>query len=129
MEPKTKVMYVDDEALNRLVFTKLLAIEAFDVLIAKDGMEALDLLDAHPDVKLIFSDLQMPFMDGIEFIKKAREKYPQKAYALLTCMEKTTIIQQALDSKQIFTYLRKPLNIVELKNVINEMLKLESVEE
>ena len=123
MTPKTKVLYVDDEALNRLVFSKLLTIESFDVIIAKDGIEALDLLDAHPDVKLIFSDLQMPFMDGIEFIKKAREKYPQKAYALLTCMEKTTIIQHALDSNQICAYLQKPLNITVIKDTIETMLK------
>jgi len=127
MKNLIKIMYVDDEPLNRLLFHKLIDKENIEVFLAHDGIEALKLLNNNPGINLIFSDMQMPIMDGIEFIQKAREKYPDKKYVLLTCMEKTPPIQQALDSMIICKFLRKPVSHKVIIDTINETIHKEKL--
>lgn len=55
-----------------------------DVLEAHDGVAALKLLVAHPDVILLFTDLKMPRMDGLELAKCAAELMPKLRIALTT---------------------------------------------
>ncbi len=122
MEVKIKILYVDDEPRNRLLFHMLIANEHIKVFLANDGNEALKLLDSIPDINMIFSDMQMPLMNGIEFIQKAKEKYPDKKYAIVTCMEKTPEIQQALDSMIICRFLQKPIRRKAIMDTINETI-------
>ena len=72
------VMIVDDSLTVRRITSRLLSREGFDVLTARDGIDALELLETEaetPDVILL--DIEMPRMDGFEFMKtiKANPKY------------------------------------------------------
>lgn len=65
------IMVVDDSVTVRKVTTRLLEREGFDVVTAKDGVEAMNMLqDCHPDVMLL--DIEMPRMDGFEVAKNVR---------------------------------------------------------
>jgi len=65
------VMVVDDSLTVRKFTTRLLAREGFEVITARDGVDALKLLsDRAPDVILL--DIEMPRMDGFEFAKTIR---------------------------------------------------------
>ncbi len=65
------VMIVDDSLTVRKITSRLLAREGFDVVTAKDGVDALELLQTEaPDVILL--DIEMPRMDGFEFTKKIK---------------------------------------------------------
>jgi chemosensory pili system protein ChpA (sensor histidine kinase/response regulator) len=65
---RPQVMIVDDSLTVRKITSRLLAREGFDVLTAKDGVDALQVLIDHtPDVILL--DIEMPRMDGFEFTK------------------------------------------------------------
>ncbi len=127
MEVKIKILYVDDEPRNRLLFNMLILKENIEVFLANDGNNALKLLNNNPDINLIFSDMQMPLMNGIEFIHKAKEKYPDKKYVLVTCMEKTPAIQQAIDSMTICKFLRKPISHKAIMDTINETIHKEKL--
>src|SRR5512145_2148147 len=109
---KTKVLYVDDEPINLQLF-KINFTEKFDVYIAKDGFEGLEILDKELGIMVIICDMKMPEMNGIEFVKHAKERYPDKKYYILTGYEITSEIQEALDSGLILRYFSKPLNIKE----------------
>ena len=65
------IMVVDDSLTVRKITGRLLAKEGYQVLTAKDGVDALQLLaDHHPDVMLV--DIEMPRMDGFELTKNIR---------------------------------------------------------
>ena len=66
-----KVLLVDDVAENLLVLEALLRREALEILTARSGAEALELLQAH-DVCLALLDVQMPEMDGFELAELMR---------------------------------------------------------
>ena len=71
MEYKILVADDDKEILNAIKI--YLTNEQMIVYTASDGQEALDMLEAHPDVHLIIMDLMMPKMDGIQAILKIRQ--------------------------------------------------------
>jgi two-component system chemotaxis response regulator CheY len=68
-----KILVVDDSAAIRQSITFILSQEGFDTVEAGDGLEALAALGSLEAVDLIITDVNMPNLDGIGFIKKARE--------------------------------------------------------
>lgn len=68
-----KVLVVDDSAAIRQSITYVLQQGGYDVVEAKDGMDGLSVLQGMDVVDLIITDVNMPNMDGITFIKKVRE--------------------------------------------------------
>lgn len=63
-------LVIDDEVFVRKLLAHLLGrLGVTEVLACEDGRDALALLDERPDIDLIFLDLQMPGMDGVEFIR------------------------------------------------------------
>jgi chemosensory pili system protein ChpA (sensor histidine kinase/response regulator) len=65
------IMVVDDSLTVRKITSRLLLREGYQVILAKDGVDALEhLLDAPPDV--ILSDIEMPRMDGFDFVRNLR---------------------------------------------------------
>lgn len=118
---KTKILYVEDEVLNRKLF-ELHFSRKYEVYIAEDGLQGLDVLDNHTDIFVIISDMKMPGMNGLEFIRKAKESYPLKKYFILTGFEISQEIEQALDSGLILKYFRKPFNAKEIESVIDSVI-------
>ena len=72
MEPRGRILIVDDEANARTALAELVRDEGYSVETAADGFKALPKLDEFaPD--LVLTDLKMPGMDGIALMRKARE--------------------------------------------------------
>ncbi len=71
-----KILFVDDEERLRVTTKAILESQGYDVLCAKDGIDGLAALKGSlPD--LIISDLQMPNMNGFEFLAVIRQRFPQ----------------------------------------------------
>jgi two-component system cell cycle sensor histidine kinase/response regulator CckA len=60
------VLVVEDQDPVRAMIVRILAGDGYLVLEARDGVEALEVLEANPDVSLILTDLEMPRMNGFE---------------------------------------------------------------
>jgi signal transduction histidine kinase len=67
------VLLADDNAINRVIFKKLITLTSAKVIMAKNGVECIELFNIHQP-KVIFMDIQMPVMDGIEAFKIIRDK-------------------------------------------------------
>ena len=117
-----KVLYVDDEYIN-LDLLRLTFLNEFDVMTALSGPEGLEILEQHPDIHVIISDLRMPGMDGLEFIRTTKQRYPDKVCMLLTAYMESEVMMEGFNKELLFRYLMKPFNRDELKVTIMEALE------
>ena len=68
-----KVMVVDDSNLIHQMYKMVLMRYRCAIVHAQNGQEAMDKLAQNPDVNLMFVDINMPVMSGLDFIKKVKE--------------------------------------------------------
>jgi two-component system, response regulator PdtaR len=72
------ILLVEDEELLRLCAADLLEERGFQVLEAPDADEALRIMAERPDVRLLFTDIQMPgALNGMELARKVHEQWPK----------------------------------------------------
>lgn len=119
MEKNVTILYVDDEPTNLALFEINFG-EHYTILTAENGFSGLDVLAQNPDIPLIISDMKMPRMNGLEFITKANELYPDKKFYILTGYEITSEIQQSLNTGLIRKYFSKPLNVKAIDDEIRK---------
>lgn len=79
-----KVMLVDDAAMMRLVISNFIApLPEFEIVAsAANGKAALEQLKKHPELELILLDIEMPEMDGLEFLRHAKLRTRAKIVVL-----------------------------------------------
>ena len=73
MKTNLKVLVADDDNVSRFILKKILEPFSREVLLAKTGVEAVTACQDNPDIDLILMDALMPYMNGIEAVKKIRE--------------------------------------------------------
>jgi len=116
-----RILYVDDETIN-LELLQLTFMEKFDVITAESAEEGLSLLALNPDIHVIISDLRMPVMNGLDFIKEIKQQYPDKVCMLLTGFLETDVMLEGFNKELIFRYIMKPWKRAELEHAIREAL-------
>jgi YesN/AraC family two-component response regulator len=79
------------------------------------ALEVLELLD--PDVILVFSDIEMPEMNGLELLEQVREKWPHVRIYLATAYDSPSYNQRAADLGA-HGYLTKPLDFSALRQIM-----------
>lgn len=78
-----KVLVVDDSSPSRNYLSNLLHRHNFKVHEALDGVDALQVLQRHPDIKLVITDQEMPNMNGITLTNRIREKYSKEDMSII----------------------------------------------
>lgn len=116
-----KILYVDDELINLQLFDINFR-NKYEVFTADNGMKGLEILANNIDILVVVSDMKMPNMNGIEFIKTAKSIYPTIKFYILTGFEITQEIQEAITSNLIIKYFMKPFNINEIDASIKEAI-------
>jgi CheY-like chemotaxis protein len=116
-------LVIDDEATIISVVTRFLEGQGCQALSARDGRQALDLLQEQ-DVDFIISDVKMPGMGGDEFFRVLGERNPAltKRVLFLTGAALTEKVKAFLDAIPN-PYLEKPFNLKDLKAMIAEILE------
>ncbi|WP_224004651.1 response regulator [Aureimonas sp. SA4125] len=81
---KRVVLVVDDEPLVRMNAVDMFEDLGFEVVEAADGAAALVILEARPDVSLLFTDCRMPGISGPELAKIASQRWPDLRIVLVS---------------------------------------------
>lgn len=117
------IMVVDDSLTVRKVTSRLLEREGCEVLIAKDGVGAINLLrETIPDVMLI--DLEMPHMNGFELIRNVRNNSDTKNIPIIIISSRTADKHRKMaDELGVNGFLGKPYNEEELLNHITQYIR------
>jgi len=109
---KRKLLVVDDEVCIRELFEKVFTIAGYTVRSAESAEEALDVLKKD-DIHVIFLDLKLPDMNGIELCKKLRKEKPKDIIYAVSGY--TSPLEEEYSLKAGFDgYLRKPVELKEL---------------
>lgn len=116
---KRKVLYVDDEDINLKLF-ELTFRNEFEVKTALSAADGLDILENDSDIRLVLSDLRMPEMDGLQFIKVIKEKDSKVTCMLLTGFIESDVMLEGFNKELLYRYLTKPWKKAALLDVINE---------
>ena len=119
------VLIVDDSRSMRKVIQKALQLSGFQVgecLEASNGQEALDILEGNW-IDLIVSDIQMPVMDGIEFIRSLRERdIGRDTPVVFVTSEANQERLARLMDLGAGGYIRKPFRPEEIGNLLNRVI-------
>jgi len=103
----TRILLVDDEANVLNGFRRTLG-SKYDCLFAQGAAEALSELCQSTDIAVIVTDMRMPGMDGVTFIKQARQVAPNAIYMMLTGNADLDTAAEAVNQGQVFRFLNKP---------------------
>jgi signal transduction histidine kinase len=123
MTDKRILIVDDDEAiLGSLSVLLDLVFEEYNTITAESAKKALRILEEN-DISLIISDFLMPEMDGIQFLIKAKELYPDIPRILLTGYADKENAIKAINNAGIYYYLEKPWDNEELKLIVKNALE------
>ncbi len=107
------VLIVDDERTLARAVRPFLVESGYDAEVAPDGEQALGMLETlRPDV--VFSDMRLPGMNGVELLRRIREFDPSIPVVIMTAYG---TIEGAVEAVKLgaFDYLKKPVDLEELK--------------
>jgi chemosensory pili system protein ChpA (sensor histidine kinase/response regulator) len=103
MSERVRALVVDDDDPIRTMLKKVVERENIEVDTARDGVEAIERLDAD-GYRLILLDLMMPRVDGFGVLQHMRERHPEK----LAC----TIVATAVPESEIFRKFDTPVRVI-----------------
>ncbi len=92
------MLVADDDNNIRDILSEMLLILGFEVVVAGTGNEALDIF-LNNSIALVFTDLNMPGMDGWTLASHIKEKSPNTPVVLITGLEKGAVIEKLRESR------------------------------
>jgi len=126
-----KILVVDDEtdleALIKQKFRKQIRERQYEFVFAFNGKEALEKLQEQPDIDMLFSDINMPEMDGLTLLEKLNEFNPIIKAVIVSAYGDMDNIRTAMNTGA-FDFICKPVNFEDLeltmKKTINHVTQL-----
>lgn len=120
-----KVLVVDDSALIHQMYKMVLMRYRCEIVDALNGQEALEKLDKNPDVNMMLVDINMPLMNGLEFIQKVKElgKYDHIPIIIVSTEGKEEDTQRGL-AMGAKGYVKKPFQPSDLHNLIGKLFSV-----
>ncbi len=113
------ILYIEDNAHNRRIVRKLLAIDGYTIIEAEDGLQGYEMIrDMKPPLVLL--DISLPTMDGIQIVGKVKEDEELQHIPViaLTASAMRGDRERFLDAG-CDDYLSKPVNAMELREMVN----------
>lgn len=112
------VLIVDDEKNYLVVIGAFLSGEGYETLTADSAQHALEIVET-TDLDLVLTDMKMPTMDGIELLKRIKQKVPDLPVVMMTAYG---TVEKAVEAMQLgaFNFILKPFQNETLKQVIHK---------
>ncbi len=115
---KAKILVVDDETdlelLIKQKFRRQIREKQYEFVFAHDGHEALTMLDQHPDMDMVLTDINMPGMDGLTLLIRLHEANPMLKAVIVSAYGDMENIRTAMN-RGAFDFVTKPVNFEDLE--------------
>ena len=119
---KYSILIVDDERSILNSLHRLFRKEGYNILTAESGEQGLKVL-SNNRIDLIISDQRMPGMSGVEFLRRAKERYPDIIRIILSGYVDIETITSGVNEGNIYKFILKPWNDEELKIAVARALE------
>ncbi len=116
------LLLVDDEPALLAALRRTLGAAGYGCVVAGSGREALAVLESQP-VQVIITDIDMPEMDGLELLRRAREVAPSAVRVVLTGRLGTELAIRAINEGEVHRYLHKPFDSGGLRRLVAEAVE------
>ena len=120
------VLYVDDELDNLRIF-ELTFRRDFTILTASSAQQGLELMSQHP-VAVILSDQKMPGIEGVEFLRRARDLDARALRILVTAYGDAKILGDAINDGNIYRYVAKPWQPEDMRLTVQRAIEAYALE-
>jgi DNA-binding NtrC family response regulator len=121
VKDQKRILVVDDEENARIGLSRLLAKEGFVVDSVANGFEALSYLQQQ-EVNLVVTDINMPEMNGIAFLRELNKSFPNTNVIMVTAYGGVESYIEAMNLGA-FEYINKPVKIEELKSILKKIFR------
>lgn len=124
-----KTLLIVDDDLSILKLLNFILSKDYEIVVKNNGIEAFSWLEDGNLPKLIISDLQMPYFDGQSFLKNVKISGFYRDIPVIMLSAAHDLDQQVANMPfKVDAYMHKPFNPTELKNAINQALKVYDAE-
>lgn len=118
-----RILLVDDERNVLRSLERLFLEEEYEIHTAFSGENGLELLEHSGPFQLVISDFRMPSMNGVEFLREVRQRWPDTERMILSGYADTASIVSAINQGQICRFIAKPWNDDDLLAAVRETLE------
>ncbi len=119
---RKQVLVVDDAEAIRTYLRNLLPLRGYGVLLAEDGVRAMEMLNGGAEPDVIVLDVMMPDMDGLETLRKIRQLLPDVPVIMLSVVGKAGTVVEAMNLGAS-DYINKPFEEEELEIALKKVLE------
>jgi DNA-binding NtrC family response regulator len=116
-----RILVTDDDKQTRDLIATFLGYRGYEVLQAGDGQEVLDSIDLN-EIDLVITDLMMPRVNGLEFVKKLKTIRPEIVTIVYSAFGNSEMASNLLKAGAFF-YLEKPFDLEELERLVQRGLE------
>jgi YesN/AraC family two-component response regulator len=117
---KIRILFVEDELdLIKIISDTLDKLKA-NFITANNGVQALEIFKNDKDIDLVVTDINMPIMNGLEFIEKIRETNKEFPIVIMSAHTETEYIKSA-ESLNVSKYLLKPFDFIKFIDLVYEL--------
>ncbi|MFC7391881.1 response regulator [Scopulibacillus cellulosilyticus] len=117
-----KILIVDDQFGIRILLNEIFQKEGYKTFTAGNGIQALDIVEKE-EPELVILDMKIPGMDGLEILKRIKEKNSQVKVIIMTAYGELDMIQEAIDNGAI-THFAKPFDIDDVLKAVQKELPI-----
>jgi signal transduction histidine kinase len=111
------VLFLDDEQKVLNSITRMFTDEPYGVAVAASANEALGII-AREKIKVVLSDLRMPDISGVEFLRRIKLQYPNTVRILFTAYADLPAAEKAINISEVYRFINKPWHAQELKSAV-----------
>ncbi len=117
-----KILICEDDLMTLKALDHKLKNEGYETLTALDGKQATDLLNSHPEIDLLLTDLHMPLISGLELITHVRNE--MKSFMPIVMLTRVGLEDTVLHAFELGAddYITKPFSPEELSLRIKRLL-------
>jgi two-component system response regulator VicR len=122
----SKVLLIEDDDIMRMAIGNILKREGFEIVVAKDGLEAFDKLD-NEEYDLVITDLMMPHATGFDMVSRLRSKLDKTHVGIIICssINNKETVAEAYKLGADY-YMEKPVIPSELITRVGMLLSVEN---
>jgi putative two-component system response regulator len=117
-----RCLIVDDDAQVRHVLARVITMHGLSTIEAASGADALSTLEREGEVPVCISDIYMPEMDGMTFLREAVTRYPDMAVIMLTGVAEVSTAVECLKLGAL-DYISKPVMVEEVRARVDKALE------